>query len=274
MAGHASEDIGAASGPLAGRKVVVTRATEQAGGFVRMLRSAGADVVEFPTIKIVPPASWDGVDAAIAGLSGFGYVLFTSANAVRYFMDRLAELGHDPGELGGHGIIVVGPRTAAELNKYGLEPTVTPSEFKAEGVVEELAKLDMRDARVLFPRAEVAREVLPESLEGMGAVVVVAVSYRTVAPDVAPDYVRGLFADGGVSAITFTSSSTVENFVKVAGKGYRQLLEGVCVACIGPVTADTCRELGLSVAVMPKEYTVEALLRELTDYFGRRSTDA
>ncbi|MBI5191768.1 MAG: uroporphyrinogen-III synthase [Nitrospirae bacterium] len=255
--------------PLAGRRVVVTRATEQAGGFVRMLESAGADVVEFPTIKTVPPESWEGVDRAVAGLSGFGHVLFTSANAVKYFMARMAELGHEPGELSGHGIIVVGPRTAAELGKYGLKPTVTPAEFKAEGVIEALSGMDMKGRRVLFPRAEVAREILPEKLAGMGAEVVVAVSYRTVAPDVAPEYIRELFAGGKVSAITFTSSSTVTNFAAMAGGGVARLLEGVCVAAIGPVTADTCREVGLSVTVMPEDYTVEALLDVLTGYFKR-----
>jgi len=256
--------------PLTGRKVIVTRATEQASGFASMLRLAGAEVVEFPTIETVPPESYDGLDQAIGGLSGFDYALFTSANAVRFLAARMGELGHDVRELAGLELIAVGPKTAREIEALGLRLSVTPDEYKAEGVLDALSSRDLSGKRVFFPRAEVAREVLPEKLAERGAEVVVAVAYRTVAPRVDPAYVRELFKDGGVSAVTFTSSSTVRNFVEMVGEGAKGYLKGVCVACIGPVTAQTCREMGIDVTVVPRDYTVDALLLELTEYFGRR----
>ncbi len=258
--------------PLLGRKIVVTRAAEQAGGFVGMLRSAGAEVVEFPTIETVPPESYEDLDSAIHGLSGFDYALFTSVNAVKFFVRRMRELGRDVKELAGIKLIAVGPRTAREIEALGLSLSVTPREYKAEGVLEALKSHDLRGRRVLFPRAEVAREVLPDELAGRGAEVVVAVAYRTVAPKVDPVYVRRLFTAEGVSAVTFTSSSTVKNFVEIVGEGARGYLKGVCVACIGPVTADTCKEMGIDVCLVPKDYTVDALMLAITEYFGRRNS--
>lgn len=257
--------------PLSGLKVVVTRASEQSGGFVSRLRAAGAEVVEFPTIETVPPESYDELDGAIGALSGFDYVIFTSANAVKFFFRRMRELGRAAGELAGLKLVAVGPKTAAELAAHGLKAGIVPAEFKAEGVLAALSSEDLRGRRILFPRAEVAREILPGKLRELGAEVVVAVAYRTVKPDVDPAYVRGLFAGGGVSAVTFTSSSTVKNFLDIVGEEVSEYLRGVCVACIGPVTANTCVEAGIPVTVMPSDYTVDALLLALTEYFGRRN---
>lgn len=256
--------------PLSGKRVVVTRATDQASGFAEMLVSAGAEVVEFPTIQTVPPESYDEVDRAVGELAGFDFVVFTSANAVKFFFRRLAELGKDARGLSGMKVVAVGPKTAAELMANGLEADIVPREFKAEGVIEALRPFDMSGKRVLFPRAEVAREVLPEKLREMGAEVVLAVVYRTVLPKADAEHILRLFREGGVSALTFTSSSTVRNFMAMAGDGVREHIKGVCVACIGPVTAQTCKELGLPVTVVPEDYTVDALLGALTEYFGRR----
>jgi len=175
-------------------------------------------------------------------------------------MDRLEDVG----------IVVVGPKTAEMLGEYGLKPSVVPDEFVAEGVVAELEKLELKGKRFLFPRAEVAREVLPERLRELGAEVVVATAYRTVMPDVDPAEVERIFRSGGISAITFTSSSTVSNFAKMIGDKYRDYLKGVAVACIGPVTRKTCEELGIDVAVMPEDYTVDALFDALVKHVKRR----
>jgi len=257
-------------GALAGKRVVVTRATDQAGELVRMLADAGAEVVEFPTIKTVPPDDTRDLDGAIASLAGFDYVIFTSANALKYFMARMEELGKTPGELRGARIVCVGPKTAHGLADYGLDADILPGQYKAEGVLAALESEDVAGRRFLMPRAEVAREEIPEGLRARGAEVVVATAYRTVAPEVDPEYVTRLFADGGVSAVTFTSTSTVVNFVKIVGDRAREYLSGVCVACIGSVTAKTCEDMGIRVSVVPEDYTVGALFDALTDYFKRR----
>ncbi len=186
------------------------------------------------------------------------------------FLRRMEVKGADVSLLKRTLVIAVGPITARELEAKGIRPGLVPKEFKAEGVLAALGNHDLAGKRFLYPRAEVAREVLPEELERLGAHVHVAVAYRTVAPDVDPEYVRSLFS-GGVSALTFTSSSTVKNFhALVGGDVWRSLAEGgVCVACIGPVTARTCEEMGLKVTVMPEEYTVPALFSSITKYFSK-----
>ncbi len=257
------------TGPLSGRKVLVTRATDQAGGLVAGLKSSGAEVVEFPTIKTVPPASWDELDRAISGLSGFDYVLFTSVNALEYFMLRFGELGRGEGDLAGLKFIAVGPKTAEALAAKGLKADLVPREFKGEGVAEALSGVDIKGKRFLYPRAEAAREVLLEMLRARGAEVVVAVTYRTVKPDVDQATISRLLS-GGFSAVTFTSSSTVKNFVEIVGPGAISFLNGVSVACIGPVTKKTCEEMGINVSVVPKDYTVDSLLGALNEHFGRR----
>jgi len=263
--------VSGADAPLAGRKVVVTRAADQVGDFTDALKEAGAEVIELPTIETVPPDSWEEFDRAALGLAGFDYALFTSANALRFFLARLKELGLDATGLKGVKIIAVGPKTAAALVSAGFPPDVIPAEFVAEGVVEALSGVDMKGKRVLFPRAKEAREVLVEALREMGAEVVLAVVYQTVCPKADPGRIREIFRGGGVSAITFTSSSTVRNFMKMAGEGAAGLLGGVSVACIGPVTAKTCEEMGILVSVVPRDYTVDALFDALTEKFGRRS---
>ena len=258
--------------PLTGKKVVVTRTAEQAGSFVSMLKAEGAEVVEFPTIETIPPEDFSSLDSAIARLPRFDYIIFTSTNALKYFLARLDGLGGQRDIIKKSLLIAVGPKTAQEMSACGLEPDIVPEEYKAEGVLAALEGTDLYGKSFLYPRALEAREILPENLRERGAEVFVAVAYRTVAPKVEREYLKGLFS-GGVSAITFTSSSTVKNFMLMAGDNAAELLKGVCVACIGPVTARTCEEMGVGVDVMPGDYTVEALLLSLTGYFARRKDD-
>jgi uroporphyrinogen-III synthase len=259
--------------PLSGIRVVVTRAAGQAAGFVGMLKQAGAEVVEFPTIQTMPPESYEALDAALKSLSGFDFVIFTSANALDFFLTRLAFLGGSASVLGRMKVIAVGPKTASALKAKGITPDIVPGEFKAEGVIAALEPFDIRGKRFLYPRAEAAREVIPEELRKRGAVVESVVCYRTVLPKVDPAYITELFRGGGETVLTFTSSSTVKNFMEVAGGSARDYLKGVAVACIGPVTAKTCEEEGLEVTVMPDDYTVDALFLALTEYYGRRKQD-
>lgn len=258
------------SKPFFGKRIIVTRSRDQASVFAERLIDLGATVIEFPTIDVVPPTSWDGLDNAIENIESYDWLIFTSANAVKFFFDRLKALGKDVRALKDVSICSVGPKTAEALGDYGLKADLIPSEFKAEGVVSALGQ-DVRGKRFLIPRAKVAREVIPDRLRELGAEVTVAVAYENVRPVSDVERLRRLFEEKKVSAVTFTSSSTVNNFVEMLGeKEYKKLIEGVVIACIGPVTAKTAREYGMDVRIMPNEYTIPALIDAMAEYFGQR----
>ena len=259
--------------PLLGKRVVVTRPREQADVLAELLEAQGADVVLFPTIAIVPPPDEAAVERAVAAAGGYDWVVFTSANGVRAFFARFTAQQRDVRELAGVHLASIGPETAAALGQRLLRAAVLPEEYRAEGILAALGGEDLRGRRVLLPRAAGARAVLPVELRARGAVVDEVIVYRAVAP--ADADVAGLTAAleaGAVDAVTFTSSSTVRNFAALLGPGAlsRLFREGrPAVACIGPVTAETARELGLPVDVMPASYTVAALTAALVDHLNR-----
>jgi uroporphyrinogen III methyltransferase / synthase len=222
-----------------------------------------------PTIQIVPPASWQEIDDAVSHLNAYQWLIFTSVNGVRPFMDRVHAAGKDARALANLRLCAIGPRTAQELETFGLTPDIVPTEFQAEGVITALAGVGIRGSRVLIPRAEVAREILPEQLRELGAAVDVIPVYRTISPAVDVGSLTQQFHDGRVAVVTFTSSSTVRNFVEVFGGRdvVIPLLAEVVVACIGPITARTVEEYGLTVTVMPAENTVPALAETIVRYF-------
>jgi uroporphyrinogen III methyltransferase / synthase len=255
--------------PLFGKRVVLTRPQEQAIEFSQLLAAYGAEPVEVPTIQIVPPASWQAIDDAMTRLNTYQWLIFTSVNGVRPFMDRLHAAGKDARALANLRLCAIGPRTAKELGAYGLTPDVIPSEFQAEGVIAALASVGIRGSRILIPRAEVAREILPDQLRELGATVEVIPVYRTIVPAVDIASLTQQLQDGQVAVVTFTSSSTVRNFVELFGGRDRvkPLLAGTVVACIGPITARTAEEYGITVTVMPAENTVPALAEAIVRYF-------
>jgi uroporphyrinogen III methyltransferase / synthase len=206
-------------------------------------------------------------------LSTYDWLIFTSVNGVRPFMDRLRAARKDARALANLRLCAIGPRTAQELATYGLTPDVVPAEFQAEGVIAALADVGVRGSRVLIPRAEVAREILPEQLRELGATVDVIPVYRTISPAVDVASLTQQFHDGRVAVVTFTSSSTVRNFVEIFGgrDAVKPLLGEVVVACIGPITARTAEEYGLTVTVMPAENTVPALAEIIVKYFQERA---
>jgi uroporphyrinogen III methyltransferase/synthase len=258
------------SKPLFGKRVVVTRSRDQASVFAEMLIDRGATTIEFPTIDVVPPTSWEELDQALAEIGTYQWIIFTSANAIRFFMQRLRESGRDLRMLKDIRICVVGPKTAEALESYGLLPDLIPSEFKAEGVVAALGGHSVRGQRFLIPRAKVARELIPDRLREQGAVVTVATTYENTRPAADVERVRRLFDEKKISAVTFTSSSTVHNFIEILGqKEYKTLMQGVAVACIGPVTAKTAEEYGMHTDVMPKEYTIPALVEAMVGFFQK-----
>lgn len=259
------------SRPLFGTGIVVTRAADQAGEFSTLLASHGARVYECPTIQIIPPESFAELDAAINGLSAFDWLIFTSYNAVSCFFNRLKHLGVDSRAIGPCRICAVGPKTAAALAPYGIRADLVPESYKAEGVVEAFAKLTLNGRRILFPKADRARDVIPAELVKMGAEVVAPIAYRNVVPERLPDSALEALEGGMIRCITFTSSSTVQNLAAMVGENLLlKLLEGVTIASIGPITSKTCRELGLVVDIEPQDYTLDALTKAIVEYFGEQ----
>jgi uroporphyrinogen III methyltransferase/synthase len=255
--------------PLFGKGILVTRAADQAGEFSQLLAAQGAQVFECPTIRLVPPPSLAELDAAIADLSSFAWLILTSGNAVRYFFDRLATMGRDARALANCRVCAVGPKTAAAIRGYGITPDLVPADYKAEGVVAEFAKLNIDGQRILFPRADKAREVIPPALTSMGAEVVAPVVYCNVLPDNVPVDALLALEERRIHCVTFTSSSTVENLAAMLGENlFIRLLDGVTVAAIGPITAKTCRDLGLDVQIEPEKYTLDAMTTEIVRFFA------
>lgn len=258
--------------PLFGKRIVVTRAREQASGFLHELSSLGAQCIQFPTIEIIPPDSWGPMDTAILHLESYQWLLFTSVNGVKYFLKRLHFSGKDVRDLKGIKIGAIGPKTAEQWHRLGIIPDLMPHEYRAEAVVESFKKWETQGVRILIPRAAKAREILPEQLRKMGARVDVVDAYKTVSPKGNTAEIRDMLEKGTIHMVTFTSSSTVTNFVNMFdSQGQRRVSEwmkGLTVACIGPITADTARANGFSVDLMPSDYTIEALTLAITDFFA------
>lgn len=246
--------------PLFGRRVIVTRAREHASALSVQLEELGAQVDEFPVIKFQPPKDHTELDAAIASLSDFDWIIFTSANGVDYFVRRLMDTLHDIRSMGSARIAAIGPKTAAALKALNLKVDYVPSEYVAEAVVGGFPG-DATGKRILIPRASEARDALPDGLASKGAEVVVAPAYETVPDDSCASELRARLAKGGIDIVTFTSASTVRNFLALAGD--TPLPEKTLVACIGPITADEARAHGLEPAVVADDYTIEGLVEAI-----------
>lgn len=255
--------------PLFGRRIVVTRAREQASALAERLQAEGAEVLEFPAIEIVPPESWEPLDAALRRIVEYRWIIFTSANGVRFFWDRMRAAQRDARSLARARVAAIGPATAEALLARGIEADLLPAEYKAEGILAALADEPMGGAQILIPRAETARDVLPAELERRGATVDVVPAYRTVRSDREAKALRDLLKAKRVHAVTFTSSSTVTNFCRALGEAdVPALLDGVTVACIGPITAATARERGLTPHIVCADYTIPALVAALAAHFA------
>jgi uroporphyrinogen III methyltransferase/synthase len=246
--------------PLHGRRILLTRARHQSEGFRRQLADLGAEVVEIPTIEIRPlPADADSRNA-IRRLPDTGLVVFTSANAVEIFFQMLFAVRHDARALAASRVCAIGPETARALESKGIRAEVVAGEYTAEGLAQALEGWDLNGVHVLVPRARMGRDALPALLAERGADVQLLPVYETACPEASAGALRELFTERGVDAITFTSSSTVVNFV--AAFPDRKLPPQVSrarVACMGPVTADTARKLGLAVDIIAREYTTRGL---------------
>jgi len=260
--------------PLFGKRIVVTRPREQAAELVEALEQLGATVIEAPTVRIVPPEDYVALDEACAGVGQYDWVVFTSANGVDYFFQRMQQGPTDTRSLAGVRLCAIGPGTADHLARHCLKVDLVPVEYRAESVVEALrATGDLTGKKFLLPRADIAREWLADELRKSGAIVTEVTAYRTLPVeterDSEPDIYRMLL-DRKVDVLTFTSASTVRNFVRLYGKEpVADLLRPVAIASIGPVTAEAAQQCGIRTAIMPAEYTIPGLVRAIVDHFEK-----
>ncbi len=253
--------------PLFGKKIVVTRASDQAPEFIRLLEEAGAEVISLPTIEIVPPVSWKPVDQAIDMLPAFDWILFTSINGVSMFFNRMKALGRDIRELKGIRIGAIGPKTSGRLQALGLKVDIFPEEYRAEALADALGKV--QGQRILLARAQDARDILPKTLQDSGARLTIATVYRTLKPRGLAADLRKRLTDGEIDVVTFTSSSTVDGFMQHLGsKERKRLFQSTKAAVIGPITGDTLRDYGIQPAIHASKYTIEALAQAIIKHFS------
>jgi len=257
--------------PLFGRRIVVTRAREQASEFVEMLEERGAEAIHAPAIRIVPPEDAEPLDAACRSISGFDWLVLASVNAADYFMRRLLAVS-DIRELKGVRICTVGASTADRVTRYGIRVDLMPEEYHAEALIDALrATGQIAGRRFLIPKADIAREVLVDELRANGGDVTDVVAYRTLLASTQRDTdqdVYRMLLDRQIDAVTFTSPSSVRNFAEMVGEEQAiDLLRATVVACIGPVTAEAAQQLGIATDVVPERFTIPDLVDALVDHF-------
>lgn len=255
--------------PLLGKRIVVTRAREQASDLVDRLTDMGAHCLECPTIRVMPPEDWAPLDTAIDHLCEYHWIVFTSVNGVRFFFQRLHEKGLDVRALHALKTAVIGPATRDRLAREGLNSDILPDSYRAESVATAFAKEKMAGKRVLLPRAEEARPVLPRELQRMGAEVEEVTTYVTRQDRTNVETLITGLMEGNVDVVTFTSSSTVKNFKAFlpSNEDLNVLMEGVLVASIGPITSDTARGLGFDVHIEAESYTIPGLCEAIQRHF-------
>ena len=253
--------------PLVSKRILITRAQEQAGEFSALLENYGAQVIAFPTIEIGRPGDWQPLDKTIEKLDSYDWVIFTSVNGVRAFTQRLKHKGRGVEALVGKKICAIGPRTQKELEKMGLTVSFRPSEYRAEGVIDGLKARGIKGQKILLPRAKGARKILPDALREAGAIVDEVEVYQAVKPIKDKNSLETILKKG-IDVVAFTSSSTVRNFMELLSD--KSALNGVKVAVIGPITAETVKNYGLEPHITPREYTIPALVEAIVEYFQRR----
>lgn len=257
--------------PLFGKKIVVTRTRSQASGLMAGLEEAGANCFECSTINIQPVDSYEALDTELERIKEYHWIIFSSLNGVSYFFKRLFEKGMDSRDLKGPDIAVVGKSTADLLHTYGVNADLIPPVFTSEGLAESLLDQGVEGRNVLVPRALKGREILPETLRGAGAQVTLAPVYKNVPPKGRREELREELEVGKVNMVTFTSSSTVRNFLMMVDAKDQEeldaLMDGVKIAAIGPITAKTVTDNGLSVDVQPEKHTIPAMIDEIVKYY-------
>jgi uroporphyrinogen-III synthase len=260
-----SDDVPAA--PLNGKKIVITRAHQQAPSFAIELERLGAEVISLPTIEIRPPQSFQPLDKALKKIPAYDWLILTSVNGVNALEKRMEKVDMSAGMLNHLSIAAIGPATRAALEQLGLHVDVMPEQYVAEEVVSAL-KDKVRGQKILLIRAKVARDVIPNQLRDAGAEVEVVEAYETIVPANAQEKLHALLAGEKLpDVITFTSSSTAKNFASVLGQNIspKHALKGVLIASIGPVTSNTLREIGFHVDIEAKDFTIPGLITAIVE---------
>lgn len=254
--------------PLFGKKIVITRARAQASGMVAALNRLGAQCIEIPTIKINAPDDLSPLKQSIENIKQYDWLVLTSVNGVKHFFDTLYDMGKDVRSLGHLKFACIGPVTKERLKDYGIISDILPKTYRAESVVDAFADVEIKGKKVLLPRAKKARTILPEELTRMGAVVDEVVAYETGLCDEGKDELVTLLKNNEIDAVTFTSSSTVSNFMSLLeSEDAQQLLKNVVLASIGPITSDTVRSFDMEPDIEPGEYTIPGLTDALLAHY-------
>jgi len=254
--------------PLMGLRIVVTRAREQASELVERLSDLGAECLECPTITVVPPDDFNPLDTAIQNLSTYEWLVFTSVNGVNFFFNRLYEKNKDVRALRNVNTAVIGPATAKRLFDFGLHSDIVPESYRAESIIKAFGDKDINGKKILLPRAKEARPILPLELTRMGAIVDEVTAYCTRSVQDNADLLLKRLKDKTIDLITFTSSSTVKNFhALLPSEDLQNLMQGVTVASIGPITADTARNLGFDIHIIAESYTIPGLCEAIKQHY-------
>ncbi len=251
---------------LFGKRILVTRARSQSSVLSEKIEALGGEALEFPVIRIVPPKRQELFDQSLHRLGEFDWVIFTSVNGVNLFFRRLSELKIDIRQMAKARIAAIGPKTAEALKEKGLLVEVLPNEYKAEDLVESLRSRVKKGEKILLPRANIARKILATELEKIGCEVSDVDAYDTELETGDAEEIAKKLEDRKIHVLTFTSSSTVRNFVQVirtAREDVLSLLKDVQIVCIGPITAQTATELGLKVDLVAETYTIDGLVETL-----------
>ncbi|MBI2252454.1 MAG: uroporphyrinogen-III synthase, partial [Armatimonadetes bacterium] len=251
--------------PLFGKTILITRSREQASIFSQSLEELGAYCLEYPLIKIVPLENKTRLNKALINLKKYDWLIFTSQNAVNHFIKYLKDLR----KLSGIKIAVIGSSTAKALENYYIKADLIPKKFIAESLIKEFKKINLKNKNILIPRAEAARDILPEELKSQGANVEVIPIYKTILEEDEKEELIKLFKENKINLITFTSSSTVKNFDGLIGKEIKDLLKNVKILCIGPITAKTAYDLGYKVNALPEEYSISGMVKECLKLFSK-----
>ena len=256
--------------PLMGKRIVVTRAREQASELIKLLSDLGAECLECPTIKVVPPDDWKPLDTAIENISSYDWLVFTSVNGVNFFFERLFAKGKDARALGKLNTAVIGPATERRLFNFGLKSDIVPKNYIAESIIEAFKDEDVKGKKILLPRAKDARPILPVELTKMGATVDEIISYYTKEVPDSANLLSKRLKEDAIDLITFTSSSTVKNFKALLPDNiFETKLKDINIACIGPITAETARDLGFNVNIVADSFTIPGLCEAILDYYRK-----
>jgi uroporphyrinogen III methyltransferase/synthase len=253
--------------PLFGHRILITR--EYTKDY-EPLEDLGAEIFEFPTIEIVPPESYKELDESIDKVETYNWIIFTSANGFKYFMQRLLDKNKDIRDLRGIKICAIGTKTAEAIRNYGIKVDLIPEEFNAEGLIKAFSlqpsALSLKGLKILLPRAEVAREVFPQRVRELGGEIDTPAAYSATKPEKHGKRLKRFLKEGRISVATFTSAATFNNFVDIMGEDAIEILKDVTIAVIGPVTAKAIEKAGLKASIMPKEATIKAMVDEIIQW--------